>query len=294
MKIKFIIQLLRPQQWAKNGFIFLPLFFNGQFTNITLLLMCTSVFFAFSFAASSVYCFNDIYDVNADRLHPEKCKRPIASGKLSKFEGYIAQIFCMALSFVILLLFGGESRFSVGGIILFYYLMNIAYCVKLKHFAIIDVAVIAVGFVLRVLSGGIAGSIFLSEWIILMTFLLALLLAFAKRRDDVAIYQSTGIQPRKNTNRYNMEFMNQVIAIISAIIIVAYIMYSVSPEVTARFNSNYVYLTSIFVLLGIIRYLQITTVDLKSSSPTKILMHDRFIQSCIALWVISFFIIIYQ
>ena len=293
MKLSTIIQLIRPQQWLKNGFIFLPLFFNGQLMNFDLLWQCIIAFAAFSFAASSIYCFNDIYDVEADKLHTEKCKRPIASGAVSKIEGYIIQLVCLVLSFIILFLFGGKTALSVGGIILFYYLLNIAYCIKLKHYVIVDVTIIAIGFGLRVLVGGVATDIFLSEWIVLMTFLLALFLAFAKRRDDVILFQNTGVLPRKNTQRYNLEFMNQVITVICTITVVAYIMYSVSPEVKDRFHTQYIYLTSIFVLMGIIRYLQITIVDLKSGNPTKLLMRDRFIQCCIIGWGISFFIIIY-
>ena len=126
-----------------------------------------------------------------------------------------------------------------------------------------------------------------------MTFLLALFLAFAKRRDDVVIYENTGIATRTNTNRYNLAFMNQILSVISAVTIIAYIMYTLSPNVTKQFNSKYVYLTSFFVIAGIIRYLQITIVDLKSGSPTKILYRDHFIIFCITAWIFSFLIIIY-
>jgi magnesium-transporting ATPase (P-type) len=141
--------------------------------------------------------------------------------------------------------------------------------------------------------GGAATGINLSEWIIIMTFLLALFLAFAKRRDDVILYENTGVSHRKNTNRYNLEFMNQVITVLATIIIIAYIMYTLSPEVIGRLKSKHIYFTAIFVLMGIIRYLQVTIVDLKSGSPTKILLRDRFIQCCIIGWVGLFIIIIY-
>jgi 4-hydroxybenzoate polyprenyltransferase len=171
--------------------------------------------------------------------------------------------------------------------------MNIAYTMILKSIPIIDVMIIAIGFVIRVIVGGVSTNIYLSEWIIIMTFLLALFLAIAKRRDDVIIYQNTGVIPRKNTNRYNLDFMNQVMSVISAVTIIAYIMYTLSPDVIERFGSRYIYLTSFFVLAGIIRYLQITIVDLKSGSPTKVLFRDRFIQFCILGWIIAFFVIIY-
>ncbi|HHT60813.1 MAG TPA: decaprenyl-phosphate phosphoribosyltransferase [Bacteroidales bacterium] len=293
MPFKSFIQLLRPEQWAKNLFIFLPLFFSGQLLNVNLLLQCVVAFFAFSFMASSIYCFNDIYDVEVDRQHPKKCKRPIASGKISVITAYAVMTVCFALSLSILFLFGGAEKFSLMGLIVFYFVMNIAYCVKLKRYAIVDVIVISIGFVLRILVGGTATGIWLSEWIIIMTFLLALFLAFAKRRDDVVLYQNTGVSPRKNTNRYNLDFMNQVMTVVSTVTVIAYIMYTLSPDVIERFHSRNIYITAIFVLVGIIRYLQITIVDLKSGSPTTILLKDRFIQFCIAGWIVSFLIIIY-
>lgn len=171
--------------------------------------------------------------------------------------------------------------------------MNIAYCVKLKQIAIIDTIIIATGFVLRILIGGIVTQIWISEWLILMTFLLALFLAFAKRRDDVVIYTNTGVKARSNINRYNLDFMNQAISIIAAITIVCYIMYTVSDEVVQRMESSHLYLTSIWVIAGILRYLQLTIVDVKSGSPTKVLMKDRFTQLCIAGWIASYFVILY-
>lgn len=185
------------------------------------------------------------------------------------------------------------GNFIEYGIIIFYVLMNIAYCIKLKHIAIVDVFIISLGFVLRVLIGGFATGIYLSHWIVLMTFLLALFLAFAKRRDDVVLYEESGVKARKNVNRYNVAFMNHAIGIVAGITMICYIMYTVTPEVMARFESRYLYITSFFVLAGIIRYLQVTIVDLRSGSPTKVLLRDRFIQACIVGWVTTFFVIIY-
>ena len=293
MPLKSFTKLFRFHQWIKNGFIFLPLFFNGSLGNIHLLLACMVAFIAFSFAASSIYCFNDIYDVEADRLHLKKCKRPIASGAVSIKTAYAIMAICLAISMLILFIFGGKQRYIVMALIIFYYAINIAYCIRLKRYAIIDVIVISTGFVLRIWVGGAAANVWTSEWIVIMTFLLALFLAFAKRRDDVILYQETGVSHRKYINRYNLDFMNQVMTIISTITIIAYIMYTQSPDVIERFQSRYIYTTAIFVLMGIIRYLQITIVDLKSGDPTKILLKDLFIQVCIAGWIVSFLIIIY-
>lgn len=291
--IKQVLLLLRPHQWLKNGFIFLPLFFDGKLSDWDCLLPTLIAFFAYSFAASGIYCLNDIIDVESDRKHPKKCKRPIASGKISKVSGIILVVICLAVSFLIVQVMDAMSKWKALCLIAIYFIMNVAYCLKLKQIAIIDVFIISVGFVLRIFVGGVAANIVLSHWIVLMTFLLALFLAFAKRRDDVVMYELNGVLARKNANRYNLPFMNAVIGIISAITMVCYIMYTVSPEVIDRMGSHYIYLTSIFVLAGIIRYLQLTIVDVRSGSPTSVLMHDRFVQGCILGWFCSFVAIIY-
>lgn len=292
--IKNIVLLLRPQQWVKNGFVFLPLFFNGQLFDADALLSTFMAFVAFCFAAAGIYCMNDIVDAEADRRHPKKCSRPIASGAISTALGWALAAICLAASFISAF-FVGDSWTNVAIVIGIYFVMNIAYCLRLKQIAIVDVFIISIGFVLRIFVGGFATGIFISHWIVLMTFLLALFLALAKRRDDVAIYEQTGVLPRKNVAAYNLDFMNQAIGIVAAITMVCYIMYTVSPDVVARFEGGgkYLYLTSIFVLAGIIRYLQITIVNLSSGSPTKVLIHNRFLQICLACWIVSFLIIIY-
>lgn len=294
--MKDIIKLLRPYQWLKNLFVFAPVFFNGSVLDIDYLLPSFMVFFSFCMAASSIYCFNDIYDAETDRMHPIKRNRPIASGAVSKNRGYCLMIICLVLSIIMIFSFcwhSDSARIIIFTLILFYVLFNIAYCVWLKHKAIVDVFIIAMGFVIRIYAGGAATGIELTNWLVLMTFLLALFLAFAKRRDDVAMYETTGKVVRDNITRYTLDYMNQVIGIIASVTMVCYIMYTVSPEVIDRFHSSKIYLTSVFVLAGIVRYLQVTMVDVKSGSPTKVLLHDKFIQSCVFGWILSFVLIIY-
>lgn len=289
---KKIITLLRPHQWLKNLFVFLPVFFDKHLTEYEYIIPAIVTFCSFCLAASGIYCFNDIYDAEVDKLHHKKRHRPIASGFISQKVGIFISLLCVVSSYS-LLYFLTQNYIELSSIITIYVLMNILYCVKLKNFALVDVFIIAIGFVLRILIGGISTGIWLSQWIVLMTFLLALFLAFAKRRDDVVIYEGQGVKLRKNINRYNLQFMNQAITIVATITMVCYIMYTVSEEVIQRFNTHYLYMTSIFVLAGIIRYLQITIVDTKSGSPTSILIKDRFIHACIFSWIIVFLIIIY-
>ncbi len=291
--MKDIFLLLRPQQWLKNGFVFLPLFFHGDLLQFPLLFQAVVAFLSYSSAAGSIYCFNDIYDVEADRKHPVKCKRPIAAGRISVTSAYAIMALMLLLSVLVAYVGLGGCRYEAMGVIGVYFLMNIAYCIRLKHYALVDMFVIAIGFVLRIVLGGISTGIELSHWIVLMTFLLALFLALAKRRDDVVLYAESGVSSRKNVNRYNLDFMNQSLTVVSAVTLVAYIMYTVSGEVMTQFGSRHVYLTTVFVLAGILRYMQITIVDVKSGSPTKVLVKDHFIQLCIACWVMSFLVLIY-
>lgn len=289
-----LLKLIRPHQWLKNVFVMIPMFFGGSLLDPSDIRASVVTFFAFSFIASSVYCFNDIIDVEADRRHPVKCKRPIASGAISIRSAWAIMALMFLLSVgTVCLLDTYTHVINVGLVILIYYILNILYCSKLKQYAIVDVCIIAFGFVLRVLAGGFATDIALSKWLVLMTFLLTLFLSFAKRRDDVLRMNETGEPPRKNTIRYNLTFINQAITITASVTLVCYIMYTVSPEVVNRFHSDLLYLTSVFVLLGLLRYIQITVVDKRSGDPTKMMLRDRFTQCVVLLWALTFLVLIY-
>lgn len=292
MNPKDYMKILRPKQWVKNFFVMLPLFFGGELFNTQALLSAVITMLAYSFAASSIYCFNDIHDVSDDRRHPVKCNRPVASGAVSIAMAYGMMIVCFILSAVCVALLP-DTALQTGGVILFYWLLNLAYCAWLKQHAIIDVCIVAFGFVLRLLAGGLATHIELSKWIVLMTFLITLFMSFAKRRDDVIRMEKTGEAPRKNTIRYNLTFINQAITITASVTLVCYIMYTVSPEVISHFKTDYLYLTSIFVLVGLLRYIQLTVVDQRSGDPTKVLLKDRFTQLIVLAWLLTFLLIIY-
>lgn len=286
------VKIIRPQQWVKNLFVFIPMFFGGSLLDTTDIISSIVTFIAFSLTASSVYCFNDIIDAEADRRHPVKCHRPIASGAVSRAQGYMLMATTLAVGMAATQLLP-QCRMEVAAVIGCYYVLNLAYCTWLKHHAIIDVCTIAFGFVLRIIAGGVATEIVLSQWIVLMTFLLTLFLSLAKRRDDVLRMEATGEAPRKNTVRYNLTFINQAITIAAAVTIVCYIMYTVSPDVVSTYRTNHLYLTSIFVIIGLLRYLQIAMVDQKSGDPTKVVLHDHVTQLIIVFWGLSFLILIY-
>ena len=285
--MKDYIQLLRPHQYIKNLFIFAPiLFYLGKVEFIAY----EKVFFTFilfSIIASSIYIFNDINDIHEDRKHPSKKYRPIASKKISiqnaKKLFYLLAVVGLGFSFLL------DTKLFF--IFVLYFLLNIFYTKKLKHISIIDIFIIATGFVLRLFAGSVVSDIALSKWIIIMTFLLAIFLALAKRRDDVMLALK-GEKTRKNIDGYNLEFINSSMVLMSGVVIVSYILYTVSEDVVAKLHTKNLYLTSFFVILGILRYMQITFVEQKSGSPTKIVLKDRFLQLTIFFWLISFFVVI--
>jgi decaprenyl-phosphate phosphoribosyltransferase len=288
-KLRSSLQLLRIHQWSKNLFIFLPAFFALKLLQQTVIYNSVITFLGFSFLASAVYIFNDMLDIESDKLHPVKKNRPLASGAVTFKEGVILIVVLLVLAAA---LFAFLNVYSVMLIAAIYLVQNILYTVKLKHISLIDVMIISTGFVLRILIGGAATNTVLSHWIILMTLVLALFLALAKRRDDVFTYLQTGQKARKNIQGYNMEFLNVAITVMATVVVVCYVMYCTSIEITNRFGPN-IYLTSFFVILGVLRYLQLTFVWLITGSPTMVLLKNKFLQVVLIGWIVSFFAIIY-
>lgn len=288
------LKLLRVEQWVKNLFVFIPLFFSGNITNTTLFIESIFAFFAFSFVASIIYIINDYSDIESDRKHPEKKNRPLASGAIVKNTAKIILVALVVLE-VALIYFGQQwfhkdlTKFTT--IIGFYFVMNIGYTFKLKHVAIIDVTIIAIGFVLRVLAGGYATGIAVSQWAVLLTFVLALVLAIGKRRGELINAQTSG-KTRKALDGYNVQFADIALSISCALAIVCYLMFTLSPEVQKRFHPR-VFYTVIFVVFAFLRYLQQTLVYNKTESPTKIVYKDRYIQVTLVLWLVAFLLQIY-
>jgi decaprenyl-phosphate phosphoribosyltransferase len=283
------IKLLRPKHWVKNAFLFIPLFFAGEIFNTSKLLHLLVAFIAFSLIASSIYILNDYIDVEADKQHPVKCKRPLASGAISKTAALLLFALCVLAGAAVAYFVSEKFMFVLG----IYFIINLLYCFGLKNISILDIMILSTGFVLRVKSGGVAADVAMSEWLMIMIFLLALFMAIAKRRDDILIKLASGKEMRKAASGYNVDFLNVMLSLVSAVIIVCYLMYTISPETQARFHTYRLYYTTLFVIGGLLRYLQITYVENNTGSPTKILYKDRFIQLTILLWVLSFYVLIY-
>lgn len=284
-----IIKLLRVHQYVKNIFVFAPIFFVGELTNTTSLLTSMYAFVAFCCIASAVYVLNDYLDIKNDQAHPRKKFRPLAAGDVS--------IKCAVALMIILLLCAETIAFFISldtfFIINFYLLINIAYCFGFKNIGLLDVIIIATGFVIRLFVGSSAIEVDLSNWIVIMTFLLALFLALAKRRDDVLIYESTGERMRPVIKYYNLKFLDSAISIMVAVIIVAYMSYTTSPDILSRIDSDMLFCSLVFVILGLLRYLQLTLVMNNSGSPTRLVLSDHFLQITIACWLLFFTYVLY-
>lgn len=283
------LKLIRANNWVKNLFILLPLFFSGELFNLTKLSNTIFVVVGFSLVTSFVYIINDIFDINFDKNHLEKRFRPIASGRISIKKSAIIGSLLLLLGFSILLICS-RNAFLISTI---YVGLNLLYSAKLKHVSVIDFVIVSVGFVLRILIGGEVGDVELTQWMTIMVFLLCLFVAIAKRRYDVYQYECNEQVNRKVVTKYTVEFMEKLLSISSSTLLVAYLLFITSEDVLTRYPSKYLMLTFLFVLIGVFRYNQITSVDNKGSSPLKILFEDIFLQITLFLWLVTFFFIIY-
>ena len=282
--IKNIIKLFRTEQYIKNFFIFAPLFFSFQFT-FTNFISALLAFLLFSLMASSVYILNDIFDVKEDVLHPNKKIRPIASNLITTNTAYFLSI----LLAIIALMGSYILNINIFYVLIIYLSINILYSAKLKYIPIIDIIIIAFGFVLRLFVGGYAIDEMITNWIIALTFILSIFIALAKRREDIQLLLD-GKETRRNVRFYNIEILNQSLKLLSVLIILIYLLFTLSPEVIIKFTDK-IYMTIIFVIIGLYRYLYLTLVKNHSGDPTKIFLTDRILQTTIIAWLLSFYYI---
>ena len=292
--MKAYLKLLRVEQWVKNLFVFIPLFFSGKIFETTQLFETIFSFIIFSFTASSIYIINDYSDIESDRVHPEKCRRPLASGAISVGRAKLVLVGLVISTIGLIISLSDVFGYNVlkfGAVISSYFVMNLAYTFRLKHIAIVDISIIAVGFVLRVLAGGYATGIVVSQWAIILTFVLALVLAVGKRRGELVNTQLSG-NTRKALDGYNIQFADIVLSISVTLAIVSYIMFVISPETQKEFT-NKVFYPFIIESFAFLRYLQQTLVYNRTESPTKMIYKDRYIQVVLALWGFAFLILIY-
>jgi decaprenyl-phosphate phosphoribosyltransferase len=282
-----ILKLLRPHQWAKNAFVAAPLFFTPAALSTDTVLLVLAGMASFCLVSSAVYVLNDWVDREADRLHPKKRHRPIASGRVG--PGAALATFVVALAGGLALATWLDPLF--GAVAALYFAVNLAYCFLLKNLSLIDVLTITLSFVLRVVAGATLIQSEVSVWILMCTGLIALFLALAKRRDDLVKAMDGSHRPA--LEGYTKPFLDAAVTVVLGALLVAYTMYATDEEVAGRLNTEQIYLTVPFVLAGILRYLQIALVEERSGSPTVVVLSDAFLIGCMALWVATFALLIY-
>ncbi len=293
--IKLIIISMRPKQWVKNLFIFAPIIFSLHFSNLSELKQVIISFSLFCLITGSIYIINDSVDIKSDRQHPKKSKRPIASGKLGIRTALIIAFFL--LLFTLIAIYTINLYFFY--IALFYVVLNLFYSFFLKKVVILDVLIIAIGFVLRVLIGGVViKNVELSPWILIITFLLTTFLGLMKRRQELNRIEKLKkenivVETRKTLKKYNLLLLDQLISITTATTLISYIIYVLDHDIQNKFNTDKLFFTIPFVVFGIFRYLYLAFVLDKGESPEEILFSDMPFLINIFLWISSFVGIIY-
>jgi len=288
--ISLILTSMRPYQWVKNLFVLAPLLFGQQLGDPGAIGLAGLAFMTFCFMSSALYIVNDMTDAKADRIHPTKRDRPIASGTLS------VQVALTAVAGLMVLAIGCASfigmKFAVvAGV---YFVVTFWYCLALKNVFLLDAMVIALGFVLRVSSGAVAIEVQVTHWLIVCTFLLALYLAFSKRRNELQILSGLAGEHRHVLSQYTEAYLEKVNVIIMAATIVCYALYTVAPETVAYFGTNSLIYGTVFVLYGLLRYMALTNNPDYGGDPTKLLLQDKPLWLSVLGWGIFNVVVIYR
>lgn len=284
-----ILKSLRPYQWTKNLFVFAPLIFSQNIFNAPYLFKTILAFAIFCLLSGAVYIWNDLRDVDADKLHPVKSQRPLASGRLNKTSALVSFVFISLVGLGCALLL--NLNFFI--LALAYVLLQVLYSLWLKHVVILDVLLIAAGFLLRVSAGGVVISVDISEWILICTFLLALFIALSKRRHELVFLEEKASHHRPILEEYSPYLLDQMISVVTASTVVAYCLYTISEETVAKFGSSRLIYTVPFVLYGIFRYLYLIHKKGEGGSPESLILKDKPFLAGILLWIASVVIILY-
>lgn len=286
VKKSFIINLLklmRPKQWIKNFFVFGALIFSYSFLNLNKTIAALIAFILFCLISSTVYIMNDILDVEKDRVHPKKRFRPIASGAISIKQASVALVVLLAISMISSFMINKGLFF----ILVLYFINNIFYSFKIKNIVILDVISIAVGFILRVIAGGVAIDVSLSGWILLCTFFISLFLGFEKRRNEIIKLEGKANEHRKILDDYSDELLKQFSDITLTCTVISYAMYTF-----VAYENAYMMITNIFVVYGLFRYKYLSMKKGQGGSPTETVMTDKSIIIDVILWVITSVVIL--
>jgi len=289
MKILAIIKSLRVQQWIKNFFVFAPLIFSQNVFNLPLLIKTVLAFVLFCILSGAAYLLNDIQDLEEDKLHPKKSKRPLASGKLEKKHAFFASLLLVLLGLT------GAYFLNINFfiVLLVYFILQIAYSNWLKHVVIIDVFLIATGYFLRVIAGGLAISVQISPWLFICSILIALFLALSKRRHELVLLAKNAEIHRPILKEYTPQLLDQMIAVVTASTVVSYCLYTVSSETVEKFGTMNLLFTVPFVLYGIFRYLYLVHQKDEGGSPEALIIKDKPLLVDLFLWIVTAMLILY-
>lgn len=280
---------LRVYQWPKNLLVFGALVFSQELTDIGQLLRSIAAFAVMCAASSAVYILNDLNDVEKDRAHPEKCRRPFASGTLSVATGIVMMIGlaigALAAAFLI--------HVQFAAVVLIYMVLNVFYSTLLKNIPIIDVMIVALGFVLRAIAGAMAIDVVFSNWLVVCTLFLALFLALGKRRRELLALEDGGSSHREVLAHYSVPFLEQLILIMATCTLIVYVSYVCSPEVTKRFGTDKLYFTIPFVVYGLFRYIYLVHHRQGGGDPSKTLLTDGPLLAAVVMWGLTSMYFIY-
>jgi 4-hydroxybenzoate polyprenyltransferase len=283
------LELLRIRQWVKNGFVLAPLFFSSELINFGSVMRATSAFVVFCLISSAVYIFNDWCDIESDRQHVKKARRPLPSGRVPVSLALTVMVALILTAVMIIYLTNLPISFTET--VAIYLAINLAYSLGVKHVSIVELFLIASGFVIRLIGGGQAIQITLSPWIIIATGMLALLMIVGKRRGDIAQENDT-LQTRKSLATYNLTFLDSMLTSMTGGTIVVYLLFCVSDYAVGRFGAS-VLITSVPVALGLLRYLQLIMVQGHGESPTDLVLGDRGMLAILGVFGAAFAYLIY-
>lgn len=277
---RLLLSSMRPHQWLKNLFVLAPLLFAKRLGEANAVGQALLAFACFCSISSSLYIFNDVMDVSDDRAHPQKSLRPIPSGALSVWTALMGSGTLLFLAFWIAAQLDYRFLLLVG----VYWTSMLGYCIALKRAIVLDTMTIAFGFVLRVVGGAIAIQVMPTHWLIACAFLLALFLAFAKRRQELLSLTASAVQHRQVLGKYTLSYLDQVNNILIGATIVCYALYTVAPETVAKFGTDSLVYGTVFVIYGLLRYMALIQNPLNGGDPGKLLVKDKPLLVAIFSW----------
>jgi 4-hydroxybenzoate polyprenyltransferase len=289
IKLKALLQSMRPAQWTKNLFVFAALIFAQKFFSGPLFLKSAAAFVVFCFVSGAFYIFNDLQDREEDRAHPKKSQRPIARGDISPTQALAAFVLLAGGSLVAAFFLNTAFFIAVA----IYVLLQLGYSLKLKQVVILDIFVISAGFVIRVVAGGLVIDVPISSWLLICTTLLALFLSMSKRRHELVLLEDKATNHRPILKEYSAYLLDQMIAVVTASTLIAYCLYTISPETVEKFGTEHLVWTSAFVLYGIFRYLYLVHQKGKGGSPEELVLQDKPLLLNIVLWIAAVILILY-